>query len=69
MSIPSPLFHRDKSHNISFPWFTDGWYWSPEANEALRCGAEIVEGWEYRELRHAHSVGYRKCTTNVDSGA
>lgn len=47
MSAPSPLFHRDKEHNITFPWVTNGWYWSPEAYHAVRCGAEIVEGWEY----------------------
>jgi len=23
-----PLFHRDKDHNLSFPWVTDGWYFS-----------------------------------------
>src|SRR5262245_1719101 len=43
---PSPLFHRDIEHNITFPWFVDGWYWSPEAAAAITCGAEIVEGWE-----------------------
>lgn len=47
VSQPSPLFHRDKDHNLSFPWFTDGWYFSPEAHIAQRCGAEILEGWEY----------------------
>lgn len=51
VSSPSPLFHRDKNHNISYPWTTEGWYWSPEAYAALRCGAEIVEGWEYRGAR------------------
>jgi hypothetical protein len=44
---PSPLFHRDKEHNITFPWTTDGWYWGPEAFQAQRYGAEIVEGYEY----------------------
>jgi hypothetical protein len=44
---PSPLFHRDKEHNITFPWYTDGWYWGPEAFQAQRYGAEIVEGYEY----------------------
>lgn len=43
---PSPLFHRDAHHNISFPWHVEGWYWSPEAGLAKRYGAEIVEGWE-----------------------
>lgn len=47
MGQPSPVFHRDRNHNITFPWVTDGWYWSPEAWHAMKCGAEIVEGWEY----------------------
>lgn len=49
-----PLFHRDPRGNISFPQFTNGWYWSPEAanvNELIRrypgC-AEIHEGWVWR---------------------
>lgn len=37
------------NHNITYPWITDGWYWSPEAYHAMKCGAEIVEGWEYVE--------------------
>lgn len=45
----SPLFHRDKDHNITFPWTTEGWYWSPEAHSAKRVGATIVEGWVFRE--------------------
>lgn len=47
---PSPLFHRDKRHNISFPWITEGWYWSPEvANIFGNTGVEVVEGWELLE--------------------
>lgn len=42
----SPLFHRDRQHNISFPWYTEGWYWAPEAYNAIKAGAEVVEGWE-----------------------
>lgn len=49
--LPSPLFHRDKDHNISFPWNVDGWYWSPEATQAKAMGGEILEGWEYRGAR------------------
>ena len=45
---PSPLFHRDVDHNITFPWFVDGWYWSPEAHAAMSLGGELIEGWEYR---------------------
>jgi hypothetical protein len=45
---PGPLFHRDKDHRVSFPWFTDGWYWSPEViNVGGRFGVETIEGWEY----------------------
>lgn len=46
--VPSPLFHRDDAGNISFPWVTDGWYWSPEVAHVIgRSGVEIIEGWEY----------------------
>lgn len=49
---PGPLFHRDKMGNISFPWVTDGWYWSPEVSIILRTVPadqfEITEGWEFR---------------------
>lgn len=48
---PGPLFHRDRMGNISFPWITDGWYWSPEIRSLMQhCPSdryEIVEGWEY----------------------
>lgn len=46
-----PLFHRDARGNISFPWVTDSWYWSPEVMNLKkylpRSQYEIVEGWEY----------------------
>ncbi len=47
----SPLFHRDKLGNISFPWILEGWYWSPEVQNLLRLHPdryEIVEGWEFK---------------------
>lgn len=47
---PGPLFHRDKLGNISFPWVTEGWYWSPEVRNLAKLKSEqyeIVEGWEY----------------------
>lgn len=50
--IPGPVFHRDKEHNITFPWITDGWYWGPEAFHAQQLGATIVEGWEF----HGYSL-------------
>jgi hypothetical protein len=51
-----PLFHRDSVGNISFPWVTDGWYWSPEVRNLTRLPSnryEIVEGWEYVGSRQA----------------
>lgn len=43
-----PLFHRDKRHRISFPWITNGWYWTPEAALVWHNpDYEIVEGWEF----------------------
>lgn len=49
---PGPLFHRDVSHNITYPWTTEGWYWSPEVRmtmNALGLGEhfDIIEGYEY----------------------
>lgn len=49
---PGAFFHRDKQHNISFPWMVDGWYWSPEVVQACESGrVEILEGWVFR---HGH---------------
>ena len=46
---PGPLFHRDKHYNVTFPWSTLGWYWSPEAYTVWNAKqVEILEGWEYR---------------------
>lgn len=45
-----PLFHRDPRGNISFPWVTESWYWSPEVMNLRKLRPsqyEIVEGWEY----------------------
>lgn len=47
---PSPIFHRDKMGNISYPWAGEGWYWSPEARNVVKLPGnayEIVEGWEW----------------------
>lgn len=49
-----PLFHRDERGSISFPQFSNGWYWSPEADVACEIGkrhqgsVEIHEGWVWR---------------------
>lgn len=47
--VPAPLFHRDSGGNISFPWRTEGWYWSPEIRSLVTAGihVEILEGWSY----------------------
>jgi hypothetical protein len=46
---PSPVFHRDKQHLISFPWTVDGWYWSPEVKQACLAAYPIIhEGWVFR---------------------
>jgi hypothetical protein len=50
---PSPLFHRDKTGNISFPWRTEGWYFTPEVSAMVdtmpggSAAVEILEGYEY----------------------
>lgn len=52
----SPLFHRDRVGNISFPWVLEGWYWSPEVINLHRLEPgryEILEGWEYVGARRA----------------
>jgi hypothetical protein len=46
--VPSPLFHRDDRHNISYPWVVEGWYWSPEVARIIgHKDVEVLEGWEY----------------------
>lgn len=52
MKTPGPVFHRDRAHNISFPWAVEGWYWSPEITQVLSLtdiqkNVKILEGWEY----------------------
>lgn len=45
---PAPLFHRDSAGNMSYPWVTEGWYWSPEAQSVFYSkDVEILGGWEY----------------------
>lgn len=44
---PQPLFHRTKDSYITFPRLTSGWYWGPEAENALSTGcARITAAWE-----------------------
>lgn len=47
---PSPLYHRDSNGNISFPWHTEGWYWSPEVTEAIATFDEIKNTRMYRDM-------------------
>jgi hypothetical protein len=46
---PSPLFHRNKTGDITFQQMTEGWYWAPEIQAMLDTGVEVefIEGWEY----------------------
>lgn len=45
---PSPLYHRDRHHELTFPWHTEGWYWGPEALMAVKYGhAVVTEAWQY----------------------
>lgn len=48
-SRPSPLFHRTKQHELSFPWHTRGWYWGCEARHAVAAGATILEAWVFQD--------------------
>lgn len=45
-----PVFHRDKKGNVSFPWQTKGWYWSPEVKHIFRQSdskIRVLEGWVF----------------------
>jgi hypothetical protein len=48
-----PLYHRDHTGLISFPWRTEGWYWTPEVAAMLDLQGfrdlEILEAWEYND--------------------
>jgi hypothetical protein len=45
---PQPLFHRDKDGGLSWPFYTEGWYWSPEAKlVAGNSDARFLEAWVY----------------------
>jgi len=46
--VLAPLFHRDRQHRISYHWFSDGWYWTPEAELVIDDPNFIIsEGWEW----------------------
>lgn len=46
-----PIFHRDAKSNITFPWQSVGWYWSPEIKQLLSVRPhdtiQFLEGWEW----------------------
>lgn len=47
---PGPLFHRSEKGSVSFPWRTEGWYWTPEIAGLVKAqprGFHLLEGWEY----------------------
>jgi hypothetical protein len=46
---PSPLYLRDKHHELYYPWHVEGWYWGPEAMQAVRKGAKVLESWEFND--------------------
>ena len=46
---PSPLYLRDKQHELFYPWHVEGWYWGPETVHAVQRGARVLESWEYHD--------------------
>jgi hypothetical protein len=45
---PQPLFHRDKGGGLSWPYCTEGWFWSPEAKLVAGSSyAKFLEAWVY----------------------
>lgn len=48
--LPFPLFHRDKTGNLTWPPFVENWYWGPEVKAVLATEPDkikIIEGWVY----------------------
>lgn len=47
---PGPIPHRSRGGAMAFPWISNGWAWSPEAQHLLQMeGAVIHEGFVWRE--------------------
>lgn len=43
-----PLFYRDKTGLLMWPRAVEGWYWGPEARNAIASGyAQVLEAWVY----------------------
>jgi len=52
--VIQPLPHRSALGDISYPQITEGWYWTPEANVAMKMAANmpnvyctILNGWQW----------------------
>jgi len=52
--VIQPLPHRSKDGDISYPQITEGWYWAPEVNVAMKMAANIkgvyctiLNGWQW----------------------
>jgi hypothetical protein len=59
MKPPQPLPHRDAKDNITYPPYTNGWYWCPEVLNVMemakrspnRYSCAIVDGWVWEPAR------------------
>ncbi len=48
--LPFPLFHRDKSGNLTWPPIVENWYWGPEIKAVFATepqNIKILEAWVY----------------------
>jgi hypothetical protein len=57
-TTPSPLYLRDRNHELYYPWHVEGWYWGPEAMQAVRQGAKVLESWEFSEYGTTRPFAY-----------
>jgi len=53
-TVIQPLPHRSTLGDISYPQITEGWYWTPEVNVAMKMAAQmtgvyctILNGWQW----------------------
>lgn len=45
-----PLFYRDKRGELTWPERVEGWYWGPEARNAIATGkCKVLEAWVYQD--------------------
>ena len=49
LSGPEPLFYRDRYGGVSFPGNVEGWYWTPEVENAIAYNpaTQILGGWVF----------------------